>query len=255
MAAAKTAKKKAQRRREQQDIVADARRVLGLYSKNKKAFVAADAGKEKKALPPAVVAQLRANVAQAKTATGGQTARKDAVIKATATEVKARVALREMLTGIRDDVRNSYPDDGPLQRAFGVGKKWNDKETTPLLDSASDFLEAYADKDNAKAAKAAGVTAAKMKKLQTLHDALADADTTQNLGVSARRTGTVTTHALLKAIEHSVAQIRRVARSVFKKQPDILKQFVSTLPPAKPRKRKGPPGGGPPPGAPPAGTT
>jgi hypothetical protein len=225
----------------EQDVIADARQVLARVARYRAAFTAADKGRKRKLLEPALLTRLKKNVAAASRAVGAQASRANAVHQATGKEVRARALLFDAVTSIRDDVKLAWDGDASkrgVARAFGVGRRLNLKSTPSLLAAASAIDAAYADSNNAKAASAAGVKPARIKQLARLASTLAAADDAQSAGIAGRRSATANKNALLRSIRADVAHIRQAAARVFKGQKAVLKEFRPTTPRVKPKPRR-----------------
>jgi hypothetical protein len=216
-------------KRTEQDILADARHVLAKTEAHRAAFTAADKGKKKRILEPALVTRLRRNIALAARTLGAQVNAKKAVRRATQTEEQAREALRGAIAGIRDDVKLAYPDDRALAAAFGVGTRLAKNSTPALLAAADAIRAAYAVPAQKASAKDAGVTPARIRALGKLADALSGADTEQSTDVAKRKGNTTTKAALLRAVRADVAHIRKAVLRVFCEQRDVIAEFKSTI--------------------------
>lgn len=213
----------------EQDILADARHVVAKVQAHRAAFADADKKKKVKLLEPSLVSRLKKNIARAAAAVGARSSANVAVRRATSSELDARAALFDEVATIRDDIKLTYPGDAALARAFGVCRAIPKDSTPKLLAAADAIASAYDDPAHRAAAKDAGVTPARIRKVAKLAAALADADTAQNVGMASGKRVTANKASLLRAVRADVAHIRKVAQRVFRNEKDVLAEFKSTI--------------------------
>ncbi len=222
----------------EQDIIADGRHVLARTKEHLAALKKADAERKAKLLSDSFLKTYESNLSSAEKAIGGLAVRKESVKSATRTEEQLRAELFDALTEIRDEVKLAHTEDQAIGRSFGVGTKLKQGSTPDLLAAAGAVIVAYDDAALRRAASEAGVTPARIKALASLRDALAGADTVQNTRLSARKGTRIDKEKLLRELKNGTAHIRKVAKLVFRKQPEIVAQFATTITRRTPKKRK-----------------
>jgi hypothetical protein len=214
-------------------VVADSRRVLLAARKYVAQLRAAEKGRKAKLFPGGVDAFLTSlgkSVAAVEQQAGAQVVRGKSMKGATASEKDARASLFDSLVTIRDAV-GLTPGVAPVvAQAFGHGMKIKATSTPVLLTTANALIEAYGDPANRKVAAAAGITPALVKKCSAARDALAGADAAQGGQQSARKIGTQGKNAVVASLTKGVTHIRKVAKSVFRRDAAALTAFASTLP-------------------------
>ena len=213
----------------EQDAVDDGRRVLAAAKKCASGFAKADAGRKQKRITAAFLTGYAAMIYDANRARGAKTRTASSMLMATNTEVAHRKIVMGVFTGIRGDITTTYPDNRPLGRAFGVGFKATLKSTPSLLTAATNVIEAFEDPANRKLAIDAGVTAARIAQLKRAHDALASADTEQNVRLGARKGQTQSKDTLLRELRKMTAYVRKVAGLVFRQDKAKLALFLPTI--------------------------
>jgi hypothetical protein len=224
-------KKKTARSAKTDYVLDDARHVLGTARKHQKEFLAADKGKKKVRVSAALLNGMDANIHAISNATSAVATSRARKEQATAIETKARMPLYETLIDIRDDIATIHEDDKAVQRAFGVGTRIDKNSTPILLKLASDILHSIeSDSGLGKAAREAGINAARVTQLRKVYQALANAQETQVSAIAGSRIDSVDKKKLSSAIKKDTAFIRKVASVVFRKDPKTLKEFASTLP-------------------------
>ena len=139
---------------------------------------------------------------------------KAAVGSATQAEQAARTTLFGLLAAIRDDVKLGYPDDAPLQEAFGVGQRLTDRATKKLLDAADAVAAAYQDDETDYAARCAGrrrdLRAPRVAREGAA--ALDDANQAQGTKIGARKGSASDKQSLLAKVKRETAGIRAAAK-------------------------------------------
>ena len=138
----------------EQAILKDARDVLAVAKKRIKDFVAADKDKKIKTISPAFLTALAKKLGDYAAVAREQGKGKESSKKATRGEQAQRKALSDAMVEIRNDIRDTYPDDAALQRAFGVGRKLTRDSTPLLVTAAGDLCSAF--DTHGKAASDAG---------------------------------------------------------------------------------------------------
>ncbi|HEY4120937.1 MAG TPA: hypothetical protein VGM56_23905 [Byssovorax sp.] len=226
-----------------QDLLDDAKRVLGAGKKHLKRFQAADKAKTIKTVTASGLAAFAADITAAGRAKGAVKAGKAAVGSATQAEQAARTKLFGLLAAIRDDVKLGYPSDAPLQEAFGVGQRLTDRATKKLLDAADAVAAAYEDDetDYAARAKAVGVTPARVASLAKARAALDDANQTQGAKLGARKGSASDKQTLLAKVTRETARIRAAAKVALKSDAKALADFASVVARRAVKKRPVPP--------------
>lgn len=217
-------------------ILADARHVLAQAQANAARFSAAERGKKKKALPPALVKAFAADIQALDQAWSGQSSNRQAQKAATQNERAARTLVYNSLRSIRDDVRASYYDEPAVDRAFGMGTRLHAHSTPELLAASGAVLDAWAKPAYAKKAKDAGITPRRIADLRAARRVLSAADTSQAGSMGKRRTATAAARALAARVERSTARIRRAAVTVL--GPAAAAAFKRSTPAAKKRRKK-----------------
>lgn len=217
-------------RHDEADLIADARLVYTAAKKKLADFVNADVKRKAKRVTAAGLTQYLALIAKAQAAHAGQPTRVGAVKTATASEASLRKQIATAGRGVRDDVKESYPSNVALQEAFGRGFELQATVTSSVLDFADLLAEAYNDPKQRALAEDAGVTAETMSALATLRTSLAEADTTQNATLNARKGGTASKGMVFSKLEAQTAYIRGVANRLYATSPAKRKAFQSTVP-------------------------
>jgi hypothetical protein len=155
----------------------------------------------------ASVTALEKLIAEYEGAATAQRGRRTGAKQATKAEVQAREALAEELKAIRDDVGDALPDDLETQRAFGRGADLSTNTSKRLLDAAEGVIGAF--EVHAALVRPAGVSPARIAKIQKLRAALAGADAGQRGTIGERIVATGDKKALLESIKKAVARLRR----------------------------------------------
>jgi hypothetical protein len=190
------------------DIVQDARALHKTASKVLPAIVKADKARGKtRGTGLASLTLLAKLLDEYGAASREQQGKKTTLRKATGDEAAAREKLAEALISIREDVKDAFPDDVELQRAFGRSRRLGAKLTGPLLEAAEAVSGAFA--EHAASVKPAGVSQKRIAEVDKLQKALAAADAAQRGHYGARLGATASKAKLLAGIKKAAAQLRR----------------------------------------------
>ena len=225
-----------------QNALKDARDTYTLANKQLPAILKADAKKKRKPVTRASLDAYKKLIDSVAKSGGAVQAGKSGVASATSAEKKARAPLYAALVDIRDDVAQSFaePEHVALRRAFLEGTTLDINSTPRLLAAASAVLEAYGDgqeSEHAAQAKQAGVDKASIKKLSSLHDTLAAADTTQGERIGARIGASSTKKSGLAQMTKQTTLIKAVLVRVMKRTPAARAAVRSKAPRHKVKKR------------------
>jgi hypothetical protein len=221
----------------EQDHIADARVVIKQTRDAWTDIEAANKGRKIPLLTKKQLEDFEAKIDAAAKSIGKQHVVKTNKTQATASEVDQRKVIKEQLKDIREDVALAFPNNVPLQRAFGRGKSLSSNVTNTLVHAATAMIEAYDDSGNRKLAADAGVSPARIKTLTAARDALVAADSTQRHTQATARTHTVNKTNLLSGVPKGTALLRRVVKRVSKNDKAKIAALKPTTSRRTPKKR------------------
>ena len=216
------------------DLVTDGERVLRAVRKHFAGFKKFDAKRQIKAMPPSFLDPFEATLKQARKAIGKQATGKGKKRHATVSEETCRTTLFDWLRDARDDLELAYEDDPEVAKAFGAGTAMRSDSTPELLAAAEKMSSTYEEAKYQALASDAGVDQGAILAIIKARDALKTADEEQNEALAEAVGGTMDKGALVAKTRKMTARARRVARRVFRKEPQVLAGFRSTVPRSTP---------------------
>ena len=214
----------------EQDIIADGKHVVGAARDHFAEIMAADMRRKNKLLTEARLTTFESSIANLERAVGGHAVIFSSLVGATALEGQQRSQLYNLIKDIRAEVKLGNSGITKVGRAYGVGVRLNARSTPAVLNVAQRILSAWEEPEYRQAALDAGVAEESIEELRRLTESLGGADTRQKMtrGTGIGQTGMK--RQLLRTVRSETAYLRRVARLVFRNQPEVLAEFASALP-------------------------
>lgn len=217
-------------RQTEQDIIADGKIVAGATRTRFGEIVAADARRKTPFLPETRLVSFEDAVARFERMVGGQNVATGGRLGATLVESEERVQVYALLQEIRDEVNVSNLSDPSIGRTFGVGLKLSPRSTPKVLAVGHGILSAWEKAEYRQAAIDAGVDEERIEELRLRTQALGDANTRHGLMHGAAVGQTKSKQRLMRQVRSETAYFRRVAKVVFRRQPEALALFASVQP-------------------------
>jgi hypothetical protein len=212
-----------------QDMLDEARSALGAAKKNLKAFVKADAKKTKKRVTAASLNAFNASLTAFAKARRAGAGKKTQSKSATAAVDKARKALSDEVVSARSDIESTY-DDTPndsIHQSAGRGMNLQTRSASQLLGDVEKITGALGeDPDTAEKAKAAGVDSKRIAKIEALAKTLEESMTTHEATDADSSTLSKGARVILASITKQTTHVRKTAKSVFRGNASVLKQFA-----------------------------
>jgi hypothetical protein len=221
----------------QHGIVAEARLVAAMTREHFAAFAAADAQRKVKFLPESRLGAFEGAVAELEKAIGGRMVAFTSQMGATWAEGELRTRLYAVLRDVREEVKLGYLGDAAIGYAFGVGVRMSGNSTPRVLSVARRVLASWERPEYREAAMNVGIAHARMEEVRGLTEALGTAQAAQDVMCGAARGQTLVKDEQLAKVRRETVYLRRVARFVFRKQPEVLAAFASTVPRRVARRR------------------
>jgi hypothetical protein len=213
-----------------QDIIADGKLVAGATRTRFGEIAAADARRKTPFLPETRLSAFEDMVSRFERMVGGQTVAASDRIGATASEEGERAQVYALVQEIRDEVTLGHPKDPGIGHAFGVGAKLSPQSTPRVLTAAQGILSAWEKPEYRQAAIDAGVSEERMETLRSHTEALGAANVSQGLAHGAAVGQTQTKQQLRRMVRSEATYLRRVAKVVFRRQPEVLSLFANVQP-------------------------
>jgi hypothetical protein len=163
--------------------------------------------------------------------------------RATAAEQGRRDALYTALTALREKV--NFVHDGrdrqskAIRQAFGAGQDFVRTSTESLRRASLAIEQGYAGAPDVRtAAKAAGISSARIQELASLREAMTAEGTTQSEVARQKLGATVTRTLYLRELATMKTRLLSAARLVFKGNAAVLAEFLGKKPAPAPTKKR-----------------
>lgn len=227
-------------------VIKDAKHLLTTHKKHAAAFRKMDLGRKKKLIPEDFLSEFAKVIKDADKIKGQVAAGRTQVGTSTADEAKVRAALVADFTAVRDEIKIAHDGDKALHRVFGVGAKLSPRSTPSVLAAAGAMIAAFEDQgspEHREKAEEAGVSQARITRMEKLRDLLAGADSAQQAAQKSRKGVTTRKSGAIDLLTKGSTRIRAAAGVVFRGNKEILAEFGSTrtkVPANRKRPRKKP---------------
>ncbi|HEX2569084.1 MAG TPA: hypothetical protein VH877_05940 [Polyangia bacterium] len=213
-----------------QDIIADGKLVAGATRTRFGEIAAADARRKTPFLPETRLSSFEDMVFRFERMVGGQNVAASDRLGATRSEEGERAQVYALVQEIRDEVTLGNPQNPGVGHAFGVGAKLSPQSTPRVLTAAQGILSAWEKPTYRQAALDAGVSEERIETLRSHTLALGEANVSQGLAQGAAVGQTQTKQQLRRMVRSETTYMRRVAKVVFRRQPEALALFANVQP-------------------------
>jgi hypothetical protein len=213
-----------------QNVLADGRHVVGVVREHRAEFAKADEKKKRKLVDEPTLKRWESDIVVAESANAGQKVFITVSVEATAEEVQARAAVHDHYVQIKGDVELRLGDHPEVASAYGFHTPVIAHSTPSVLDASETVIEAWKRGNHHGLLGEAGVTAEVIDALKVARARLAAADSAQKIAQSSGVGHTLGKREALRTVRANTAHIRKIARHVFRKRPEVLKKFKSRLP-------------------------